>query len=50
MQYTDRHSIDSRLLHLCDVLSAGCDPDFDMQDEELQREFAELRLHLANFE
>ena len=27
---------------------AGCDPNFDAGDEEIEREFAELRLHLDN--
>lgn len=31
-----------------DDLSAGCDPDFDADLEELEREFAELRLQFAN--
>jgi len=48
MQYTDRHAIDSRLLELTEELSGGCDPDFDTDQEELEREFAELRLQLGN--
>lgn len=27
---------------------AGCDPDFDADQEELEREFTELRLHFDN--
>ena len=40
------HDIASRLLQLTEELSAGCDPDFDASQEELAREFAELRLTL----
>lgn len=43
---TDHHSITGRLLQLTEELSAGCDPDFDANQEELAREFAELRLTL----
>jgi hypothetical protein len=38
----------SHLASLLDDLSAGCDPDFDAAYEELDREFAEVRLHLGN--
>lgn len=48
--HEDHFSIQSRLLTLTDVLSAGCDPDFDASQEELEREFAELRLHLSHQE
>jgi hypothetical protein len=37
-----------QLVSLLDELSAGCDPDFDAAYEELDREFAERRLHLGN--
>jgi hypothetical protein len=43
---TDFHSITSRLYHLADELTSGCDPDFDDPDCDLAREFAELRLTL----
>lgn len=43
MTYTNHHDLQSRLYELSDLLSAGCDPDFD-QHEELDREFQELRL------
>ena len=46
--HTDHHAVTSRLLQLTDELSAGCDPDFDAGHEELEREFAELRLQLTN--
>jgi hypothetical protein len=38
----------SCLVSLLDEMSAGCDPDFDAAYEELEREFAELRLHFGN--
>jgi len=47
-QLTDFHSITSRLLHLAEELTSGCDPDFDDPDYDLAREFAELRLTLAH--
>ena len=47
MQYhTDHHAVTSRLFHLTEELSAGCDSEFDA--EELDREFAEIRLQLSN--
>lgn len=46
--HTDHHAITSRLLELAEELSPGCDPDFDTDQEELEREFAELRLQLGN--
>ncbi len=36
------------LVSLLDEMSAGCDPDFDAANEELEREFAELRLRFGN--
>jgi hypothetical protein len=42
--HIDQHAIASRLLYLTEELSAGCDPDFDANKEELEREFAELRI------
>ena len=36
------------LTAILDQFAAGCDPDFDASQEELEREFAELRLHLGN--
>lgn len=44
MHHINHHAIASRLLQLTEELSAGCDPDFDASQEELTREFAELRL------
>ena len=38
------HAILSRILELTDELSAGCDPEFDAARDDLEREFAELRL------
>jgi hypothetical protein len=37
----------SRLAALLDDLSAGCDADFDAAHDDIEREFAELRLTLA---
>jgi hypothetical protein len=37
----------SRLAALLDDLAAGCDADFDAAHDDLEREFAELRLMLA---
>ena len=48
--HTDHHAVTARLLELTEELSAGCDPDFDIDREELEREFAELRLQLGNHE
>jgi hypothetical protein len=38
----------SRLMALLDLMPAGCDPDFDDGREELERQFAEIRLTLGN--
>ena len=38
MTYTNHHDLQTRLYELTDLLSAGCDPDFD-HHEELDREF-----------
>jgi hypothetical protein len=37
-------------IHLTLDLSAGCDPDFDAGLDDLQHEFAELRVHFGNRE
>ena len=34
---TDFHAVTSRLLHLSDELTSGCDPDFDADYEALDR-------------
>ncbi|WP_437185259.1 hypothetical protein SH668x_002358 [Planctomicrobium sp. SH668] len=49
MTYTDHHGLQFRLYELTDLLSAGCDIDFD-EHEELDREFQELRLQLNSFQ
>jgi hypothetical protein len=41
---TDHHAITSRLYQLTEELSAGCDADFDTANDDLEREFQELRL------
>jgi hypothetical protein len=40
----DTNAVNSRLLSLIDELSAGCDTDFDSVYDDLEREFAELRM------
>ncbi|WP_020472320.1 hypothetical protein [Zavarzinella formosa] len=47
MNHIDFHATNSRLIELTDLLSAGCDSDFDAAHEELERAFAELRLAIA---
>jgi hypothetical protein len=45
------HDINAETLRLTNLLSdypAGCDPEFDADHEELERQFAELRLHFGN--
>lgn len=44
----DIHSEFLHLASLLDDFSAGCDPDFDVAYDDLEREFAELRLHFGN--
>ena len=46
---TDSCTTSSRLYDLCEELSAGCDHDFDACYDDLEREFAELRLHQASY-
>ena len=44
------HTFASYTLHyapLIEELHAGCDPDFDPVLDDLEREFAELRMHIA---
>jgi hypothetical protein len=45
----DNHAVTSRLASLLDELSAGCDPEFDAANDDLEREFAELRCQLGNW-
>ena len=40
------HATQCRLAELLDQMPAGCDPDFDDGNEELERQFAEIRLTL----
>jgi hypothetical protein len=47
---TDFHSHNSRMMHIIHELSAGCDQEFDAGQEELEREFAELRLLNSSFD
>ena len=49
MQYFDTSNTSTcDLARLIDDMSAGCDPAFDAVYEELEREFAERRLHADN--
>ena len=50
LNHLDRFVINARMLELAEELSAGCDPDFDTQQDDLEREFQELRFQLHNFE
>jgi hypothetical protein len=50
MQTIDHQTNCTRFLELAEELSAGCDPDFDAAYDDLDREFQELRIQLANFE
>ena len=50
MQIIEHHTPRTRFLEPAKDLSALCDTDFAMQDEELERQFAYLRLQLASFE
>ncbi len=43
----DTSSAASRLTALLEDLTAGCDADFDAANDDIEREFAELRLTLA---
>jgi hypothetical protein len=45
------HDVRTAMYHVTDLLdelSAGCDPEFDSEYEELDRQFAELRCQLGN--
>jgi hypothetical protein len=44
----DVHAESLRLASLLDDLAAGCDSDFDTSYDDLEREFAELRMHFGN--
>jgi hypothetical protein len=44
----DIYSESLRLARLLDDMSAGCDPDFDAAYDDLEREFAELRLQFGD--
>ena len=48
-QSTDSYAASDRLFELCEELTAGCDHEFDASDDDLEREFAELRLHLTEY-
>ena len=44
----DIHAAAYHLANQLEDLAAGCDPEFDAIYEELDREFAELRLHFGS--
>lgn len=45
MQHLRQSQFDAyHLVNQIEDLAAGCDPDFDVAYEDLEREFAELRL------
>lgn len=44
----DNHSGISHLIDAIDQYGGGCDPDFDTGLGELERQFAEYRMTLAN--
>jgi hypothetical protein len=44
----DTHSAPSSLVSLLDELSVGCDAEFDASYDDLEREFAELRMQNGN--
>lgn len=48
--FTDIHAINSRMMEIIDELDGTIDPAFDNVTEDLEREFAELRLQLSNHE
>jgi len=50
MPIIERYAPHPCFLELNQELGTACDPDFDTQDEALEREFAEFRLQLANIE
>lgn len=50
MTYSNRIAADARLLELAEVLSAGCDPDFDDCYEELELEFHALSNLIAKLQ
>ena len=47
---TEYDAITSRFHQLSDELSAGCDSDFDVAYDDLDREFQELRLLVAPYD
>ena len=50
LHINDFHALNSRMIHIIEELSTDCDPDFDYGQEELEREFAELRLLNSAFD
>ena len=50
MHFIDHYAPHVNFLRLPEEPPAGCDPDFDAAHDALEREFADLRLQLANVE
>lgn len=50
LSHTESYHALTRLLDLADELSGGIDPEFDVAHDDLEREFAELRLQLGILE
>ena len=47
---TDYDALTARFYQLTEELSAGCDSDFDTAQDDLEREFQELRLLVTAFD
>ena len=47
---TDHDAITSHFHQLTEELSAGCDSEFDTADDDLEREFQELRFLVPAFD
>ena len=50
MQYIERITIDARRLELAEELSAGCDPDFDAEYDDMEQEFHALTGLISKFQ
>jgi hypothetical protein len=48
LHINDFHAVNSRMLQIIEELDSGIDPAFDAGQEELEREFAGLRLQLPS--
>ena len=52
MLHIDPQTAQSAVFHLAGILEdlAGCDPEFDTAYDDLEREFAEYRMHCPALE